>query len=170
MPPPLKREKRGPYRMAVRQAAYPRFSCGGAGARDPAPFPPSTASQVLRLEFPAQVDGAAGDHEDAVAPVCQPMVMMLDFPFQAELTSTIGPGSRNRRISERGKSCFLNVLMHGLYHIRPRPPHQGVPCHTGGISLSLWRLQLWETQGTHAEKPIWESGDRTKRRQHHGQE
>src|SRR5262245_893596 len=38
--------------------------------------------------------------------VCQPMVMMLVWPFQAELTSTTGPGSRKRRIWETGR-CFL---------------------------------------------------------------
>jgi hypothetical protein len=34
------------------------------------------------------------------------MVMMFVSPFQAELTSTIGPGSRNRRTLETGKSFF----------------------------------------------------------------
>ena len=39
--------------------------------------------------------------------VCQPIVIMLDSPFHVELTSTIGPGSRNRLICEVGKSFFL---------------------------------------------------------------
>src|SRR5947207_15526005 len=43
--------------------------------------------------------------------VCQPMVMMLVSPFQAELTSTIGPGSRNRRICDTGKSFFVKALI-----------------------------------------------------------
>src|SRR5271170_1122289 len=43
--------------------------------------------------------------------VCQPMVMMLAFPCRAELTSTTGPGSRNRRISETGRSFFLYLFM-----------------------------------------------------------
>src|SRR5204863_9972753 len=43
--------------------------------------------------------------------VCQPMVMMFVSPFQAELTSTIGPGSRNRRIFDTGKSFFAKALI-----------------------------------------------------------
>ena len=42
--------------------------------------------------------------------MCQPMVMMLFLPFQCELTSTIGPGSMSRRISETGKSFFLKFF------------------------------------------------------------
>ena len=41
--------------------------------------------------------------------MCQPMVMMLVLPFQAELTSTIGPGSRKRRMLDTGKSVFQYV-------------------------------------------------------------
>src|SRR5262245_32018115 len=44
--------------------------------------------------------------------VCQPMVMMLVLPFEAELTSTIGPGSRKRRTWETGRS-FLGVAFMG---------------------------------------------------------
>src|SRR5882672_11349971 len=43
--------------------------------------------------------------------MCQPIVMMLVLPFQAELTSTIGPGSRNRRIFDTGKSFFVKALI-----------------------------------------------------------
>ena len=43
--------------------------------------------------------------------VCQPIVMMLVSPFQAELTSTMGPGSRNRRIFDTGKSFFVNAFI-----------------------------------------------------------
>ena len=39
--------------------------------------------------------------------MCQPMVMMFVSPLWAELTSTIGPGSRKRRTLETGKS-FLS--------------------------------------------------------------
>src|SRR5215470_469191 len=45
--------------------------------------------------------------------VCQPMVMMLVLPFEAELTSTIGPGSRKRRTWETGRS-FLGMTFMGL--------------------------------------------------------
>ena len=38
--------------------------------------------------------------------MCQPMVMTFVSPFQAELTSTIGPGSRNRRTLPTGKAFF----------------------------------------------------------------
>src|SRR4030095_5109423 len=38
--------------------------------------------------------------------MCQPIVMMLDVPRHVELTSTIGPGSRNRRISSNGYDLF----------------------------------------------------------------
>lgn len=38
--------------------------------------------------------------------MCHPMVMMLVLPFHAELTSTMGPGSRKRRTSSTGKSRF----------------------------------------------------------------
>jgi hypothetical protein len=38
------------------------------------------------------------------------MVMMFVRPFQAELTSTIGPGSRKRRMFETGKSFFLKTF------------------------------------------------------------
>src|SRR6516225_11926952 len=44
--------------------------------------------------------------------VCQPMVMMLVWPLHAELTSTIGPGSRKRRIWETGRS-FLEAAFMG---------------------------------------------------------
>src|SRR5437667_11310504 len=43
--------------------------------------------------------------------MCQPIVIMLVLPFQAELTSTIGPGSRNRRIFDTGKSFFAKALI-----------------------------------------------------------
>src|SRR5690242_6226830 len=43
--------------------------------------------------------------------VCQPIVMMFASPFQAELTSTIGPGSRNRRILETAKSRFEKAFI-----------------------------------------------------------
>ena len=39
--------------------------------------------------------------------MCQPIVMMLVLPLHAELTSTIGPGSRKRRTFDTGKS-FLS--------------------------------------------------------------
>src|SRR5687768_3957128 len=42
--------------------------------------------------------------------MCQPMVMMLVLPRQAELTSTTGPGSRKRRISPTGKSCLERAM------------------------------------------------------------
>ena len=45
--------------------------------------------------------------------VCHPRVMMLAFPFQAELIRTIGPGSRKRLISETGKS-FFSVVLHSV--------------------------------------------------------
>src|SRR5438445_9035579 len=49
--------------------------------------------------------------------MCQPIVMMLKEPFEAELTSTIGPGSRNRRIPSNGYdrfryARFMEVLSH----------------------------------------------------------
>ncbi len=43
--------------------------------------------------------------------VCQPMVMMLVSPFQAELTKTIGPGSRSRRIFDTGRSFFVTAFI-----------------------------------------------------------
>ena len=43
---------------------------------------------------------------DSPITMCHPMVMMLRLPFHAELTSTIGPGSRKRRTSSTGKSRF----------------------------------------------------------------
>lgn len=46
--------------------------------------------------------------------VCQPSVMMLVLPFQAELISTIGPGSRKWRTSETGKSLLRNARMIAL--------------------------------------------------------
>ena len=39
--------------------------------------------------------------------VCQPSVMMLFLPCQREDRSTIGPGSRNRRTWETGKSALV---------------------------------------------------------------
>src|SRR5882672_6880414 len=39
--------------------------------------------------------------------MCQPMVMMLVAPLWAELTSTIGPGSRKRRTLATGKSVLV---------------------------------------------------------------
>src|ERR1039458_8087363 len=38
------------------------------------------------------------------------MVMMLVFCRQADVTSTMGPGSRYRRIFETGKSAFVGRL------------------------------------------------------------
>src|SRR5205814_2555514 len=47
--------------------------------------------------------------------MCQPMVMMFVLPFQAELTSTIGPGSRKRRTFSTGKSRLRRItLCHAL--------------------------------------------------------
>ncbi len=43
--------------------------------------------------------------------MCQPIVMMFVLSFHEELTSTMGPGSRYRRISESGKSLFRNVFI-----------------------------------------------------------
>src|SRR5579871_2085896 len=43
--------------------------------------------------------------------MCQPMVMMLVRSLCAELTSTIGPGSRNRRMLWTEKSAFLYFVM-----------------------------------------------------------
>src|SRR5438067_2904610 len=57
--------------------------------------------------------------------VCQPMVMMLLSPFQAELTSTIGPGSRNRRIFDMGKSFFVTALI-ALCGSAVHRPRQGI--------------------------------------------
>src|SRR4026208_2193781 len=45
--------------------------------------------------------------------MCQPMVMMLVLALHAELTSTIGPGSRKRRMLDTGKSVFLKCFMRG---------------------------------------------------------
>lgn len=39
--------------------------------------------------------------------MCQPIVITSRSPPWAELTSTTGPGSRNRRIFSVGKSTFL---------------------------------------------------------------
>src|SRR5438876_12074525 len=49
--------------------------------------------------------------------MCQPIVMIFVLSFHEELTSTMGPGSRYRRISESGKSLFRNVF------IRRGPPN-----------------------------------------------
>src|SRR2546421_9063440 len=46
--------------------------------------------------------------------MCQPIVMMLVSPFHRELTSTIGPGSRKRRVLPTGKSLFLYLGMLAL--------------------------------------------------------
>src|SRR5689334_21034754 len=43
--------------------------------------------------------------------VCQPRVMMLVWPLHAELTSTMGPGSRKRRIWETGRSVLGEDFM-----------------------------------------------------------
>src|SRR5687768_5639827 len=43
---------------------------------------------------------------DSPMTMCHPIVMMLVLPFHAELTSTMGPGSRKRRTSSTGKSRF----------------------------------------------------------------
>src|SRR5450756_1452278 len=42
--------------------------------------------------------------------VCQPIVMMFAFPFHSDDTSTMGPGSRYRRMFETGKSDFAGRL------------------------------------------------------------
>jgi hypothetical protein len=34
--------------------------------------------------------------------MCHPMVMMFEAPFHDELTNTMGPGSKKRRIPENG--------------------------------------------------------------------
>ena len=44
--------------------------------------------------------------------MCQPIVMMSEFPCHVELTSTIGPGSRNRRISSNGYDLFPIYALH----------------------------------------------------------
>ena len=43
---------------------------------------------------------------DVYPTMCQPIVMMFALPCHAELTSTMGPGSRKLRISSTGKSLF----------------------------------------------------------------
>ena len=48
---------------------------------------------------------------------------MLVSPFEAELTSTIGPGSRNRRIFDTGKSFFVKALI-TLSVLRPSGRHK----------------------------------------------
>src|SRR5215468_5441097 len=63
--------------------------------------------------------------------VCQPMVMMLVWPLHAELTSTIGPGSRKRRIWETGRSFLEEAFM------RPSREHWE---ETPGLSLSCCAL------------------------------
>src|SRR5438094_8362723 len=57
--------------------------------------------------------------------MCQPMVMMLFRPFQRELTSTIGPGSRNRRTLETGNCFFVYFAMVKRLFISPRKPFDG---------------------------------------------
>src|SRR5687767_10708888 len=43
--------------------------------------------------------------------MCQPRVMTFCSPLWADVTSTTGPGSRNRRIFVSGKFFFLYVLI-----------------------------------------------------------
>src|SRR5215207_9995974 len=43
--------------------------------------------------------------------MCPPMVMMSRSPLYVELTSTTGPGSKNRRTLSTGKSFFLYFFM-----------------------------------------------------------
>ena len=62
------------------------------------------------LRLPLEIMQPMSDGWNSIT-VCQPMVMMLVLPFQAELTRTIGPGSRNRRIFDTGKSFFVKVLI-----------------------------------------------------------
>src|SRR5262245_18170848 len=46
--------------------------------------------------------------------MCQPIVIMFILSFQTELTSTMGPGSRNRRTFETGKSFLSYVFTAAL--------------------------------------------------------
>jgi hypothetical protein len=67
----------------------------------------SRLSRIMRkLWFALEITHPTSDGWNSII-MCQPIVMMLVLPFHTELTSTIGPGSRNRRTLDTGKS-FLS--------------------------------------------------------------
>ena len=53
---------------------------------------------ISKLWLPPEIRQVTSDGENSIT-MCQPMVMMLVSSLKAELTSTIGPGSRKRRMS-----------------------------------------------------------------------
>src|SRR5438270_4276768 len=57
---------------------------------------------------------------DVSATMCQPIVMMFALPFHAELTSTMGPGSRKRRMLSTGEIPRGVALHRGLGFERGR--------------------------------------------------
>src|SRR5262249_40349380 len=62
--------------------------------------------------------------------MCQPIVMMFILSFQTELTSTMGPGSRNRRTFETGKSVLSYVFTPCPASVRRRPVSPSRPLHS----------------------------------------
>jgi hypothetical protein len=78
--------------------------------------------------------------------MCQPMVMMLVLPLHAELTRTIGPGSRNRRTdpsvvapmagvktcNECGDTKALEAFSLSRRHADGRQPKCPVCCNARG--------------------------------------
>src|SRR5207302_7882238 len=65
--------------------------------------------------------------------MCQPRVMMFRPPRCAELMSTMGPGSRKRRIFARGKSSFFWMLISLNPHVVGR---RQIPAGVTGIYRS----------------------------------
>src|SRR3990170_2096941 len=69
-------------------------------------FSPSLVGCVIsKLWLPDEMTQPTRDGENSMT-VCQPMVMMLRRPFQAEEIRTMGQGSRYRRTFSTGRLCF----------------------------------------------------------------
>src|ERR1700740_320006 len=89
-----------------------------------------THSRLLRmiskLKLPFAITHPTRDGENSMT-VCHPRVMMLAFPFQAELIRTIGPGSRKRLISETGKSFLVYFFVWSVRQIVGRFDREDTP-------------------------------------------
>ena len=63
-----------------------------------------------KLKLPAAITQPTSEGVNSIT-VYQPIVMMFAFCCQCEVTRTIGPGSKYRRIFETGKSAFVGRII-----------------------------------------------------------
>jgi hypothetical protein len=91
--------------VAAGRVADPHHGFRDVDGRDVDDALPALADEVKTV-VAARDQAGESDGENSIT-MCQPMVMMLVSFLCAELTRTIGPGSRKRRMFQTGKSFLV---------------------------------------------------------------